>query len=429
MTSGSARYGISVTGAHKGEYTLCRAKDMASCPYHSEGSHKTMSSEQAQHENERIIAYKMQRGSQSSTLSKSRDANIAVDNDDSVSTVPYADRKAVSPIMKSSIKKSLAIAMAGTSLFTLAACGGNDEYVSAPVEEPSESVTKEAPSNDYQKYLNKLQDKMESAKGTDAYKQAKDAYDEFLNSGEIDISKLGLDGSSANNNTNASDVELLSSWDDSKAPNYYAVTGGAVLPSDDELVPSGTIEYGGVDSLGRTGYAHGNITGKMIADSAGERQEFDNTADDISGWVNTETGKSNNGKTSIIMTSGNLDKSGKPRVYNGYFYNRSHLIADSLGGDATRVNLITGTRTQNVGDNSGSPGGMAYAEKQIREYLKEHEDVTCAYYAQPVYNGDEIIPRGVTIDVRTSDDAVDEHVVVWNYANGHTINYNTGAWE
>ena len=149
MTLDGTRYGIAVTGAHKGEYTLCRARDMASCPYHSDGSHKTMSLEQAQHENERIIAYKMQRGSQSGTLSKSRDANIVVDSNDSVSTVPYAERKAASPIMKSMIKKSLTVAMAGTSLFTLAACGCNDEYVSAPVEEPSESVTQEAPSNQY----------------------------------------------------------------------------------------------------------------------------------------------------------------------------------------------------------------------------------------------------------------------------------------
>lgn len=35
--------------------------------------------------------------------------------------------------------------------------------------------------------------------------------------------------------------------------------------------------------------------------------------------------------------------------YVGDFWNRSHLIADSLGGDALRVNAVTGTRTQNVG--------------------------------------------------------------------------------
>ena len=259
-----------------------------------------------------------------------------------------------------------------------------------------------------------------------------DEYDDESGIGQQGITGESDGGEDTDDNDSiiaGSDAELLSSWDADRAPNYYAVTGGAVLPGDDALVPAGTIEYEGVDSLGRTGYAHGNITGKMIADSAGERQEFDGTADDISGWVNPRTGESNNGKTSIIMTSGNLDKNGDTRVYNGYFYNRSHLIADSLGGDATRVNLITGTRTQNVGDNSGSPGGMAYAEKQVREYLRDHRGVTCAYYAQPVYNGDELVPRGVTIDVRTSDDAVDEHVVVWNYANGHTIDYHTGAWK
>ena len=45
--------------------------------------------------------------------------------------------------------------------------------------------------------------------------------------------------------------------------------------------------------------------------------------------------------------------------YKGYFWNRSHLIADSLGGLPEENNLIAGTRAQNVGDNH-APGGMAY---------------------------------------------------------------------
>jgi DNA-entry nuclease len=228
--------------------------------------------------------------------------------------------------------------------------------------------------------------------------------------------------SDSNGNDEASspdDLTLLSSWDSSVAPNYYKVTGKANLPSD--LVSPGKVDYQGLDSLGRTGYAHANITEKMIADSAGWRAPFDDTANNISGWKNPTTGRSNNGKTSIVLDTG--------KTYHGYFYNRSHLVADSLGGAPTRTNLITGTRMQNVGDNSSKPGGMAYTESQVRDYMKIHKDVTTAYYATPVYKGNEIVPRGVTVDVRTSDGAIDEHVVVWNYANGHTIDYTTGAWK
>ena len=216
------------------------------------------------------------------------------------------------------------------------------------------------------------------------------------------------------------DLTLLSSWDPNSAPNYYKVTGRADLPSD--LVDAGTVDYQGLDSLGRTGYAHANITQKMIADSAGWRAKFDSTADEISGWKNPTTGKSNNGKTSIVMITNG-------RTYHGYFYNRSHLVANSLGGAATRTNLVTGTRMQNVGDNSSDPGGMAYTESQVRDYSKAHKNVTFGYYVKPIYKGNEIVPRGVTVDVKSSDNAIDEHVVVWNYANGHTIDYTTGAWR
>jgi DNA-entry nuclease len=160
----------------------------------------------------------------------------------------------------------------------------------------------------------------------------------------------------------------------------------------------------------------------MIADSAGWRAKFDSDVDEIAGWKNPTTGKSNNRESTIALV-------GKTKVYHGYFYNRSHLVADSLGGAPSKKNLITGTRMQNVGDNSAHPGGMAYAESKVRSYMKQHQNVTTAYYVQPVYQGDEIVPRGVTIDMRSSDNHIDEHVIVWNYANGHTIDYHTGAWQ
>jgi len=53
------------------------------------------------------------------------------------------------------------------------------------------------------------------------------------------------------------------------------------------------------------------------------------------------------------------------KIYNGYFYNRSHLIADSLGGRSYKYNVVTGTRQQNVGNNGD--GGMQSIEKKEKQ--------------------------------------------------------------
>lgn len=214
-----------------------------------------------------------------------------------------------------------------------------------------------------------------------------------------------------------SDATMLSAWSNDIAPNYYKVTGKAVLP--DAPVAAGTVDYQGIDGLGRTGYAHGNLTYDMYAKSAGWRAKFDADVSGVSGWY--ADGHSNNHETTIALDNG--------RSYRGYFYNRSHLIADSLGGASSRKNIITGTRTQNVGDNSANPGGMAFTETEVRNLFKANHGVTVLYYVNPIYFGNEIVARGTTVDVRSSDGSIDQHVVVWNYANGHAIDYNTGRWS
>lgn len=58
------------------------------------------------------------------------------------------------------------------------------------------------------------------------------------------------------------------------------------------------------------------------------------------------------------------------KTYSGYLWNRSHLIADRFGGEATPQNSTTGTRTQNVGNNSAEGGGMVFVENAIAEFYK-----------------------------------------------------------
>lgn len=199
-------------------------------------------------------------------------------------------------------------------------------------------------------------------------------------------------------------------WDASSAPEYITVVGSAVVRYD---VGEGDIVYGGLDGLGRTQYAAGMLTHE-VREAAKERgrQSFD-ASDDPSGW----TGGS---KASIVTPNG--------KTYNGAFWNRSHLVADSLGGAAARENLVCGTRMQNVGANDGR-GGMAYTETKARSWLDKHTEGTLYYAATPLYVGDELIPRAVLVDMQSSDGALDEEVIVYNAAKGYAIDYNTGAFS
>ena len=198
-------------------------------------------------------------------------------------------------------------------------------------------------------------------------------------------------------------------WNEKKAPDYVLRAGAARVS---KAPAAGQVVYSPLDSLGRTRTVTATVTYAMVARSAGRRQEIPEDQAP-SGW-------GHNGPAHIALYNG--------RVYNGYFWNRSHLLADSLGGQAIRRNLITGTRTQNVGANDGS-GGMAFTERRVVQYLNSHHQVTCFYRATPVYNGSELLPRAVAVDVRTSDRALYMRVIVYNCAKGYTIDYRTGTYS
>ncbi len=195
-------------------------------------------------------------------------------------------------------------------------------------------------------------------------------------------------------------------WSEKAAPNYVVKIGRAKVSGKPA---KGKIKYSKLDKYGRTKRAVGNITYAMVKRSAGSREEF-SEGSDPAGW----------GVNRIVKI-----KLYNGRYYRGYLFNRSHLIADSLGGRAIRKNLITGTRTQNVGANDGT-GGMAYTERKVVSYLYKHHKVSVYYSARPVYKGRELIPRSVIVDIRSSDKKLNERVIVYNAAKGHKIDYKKG---
>ena len=200
-------------------------------------------------------------------------------------------------------------------------------------------------------------------------------------------------------------------WDEDAYPDYYRVVGTAVV--DVELEP-GEVVYEGLDWLGRTGRVVGNVTLDMAREGS-DREREDISHIHPSGW-------GHNREVDIEMPGGN--------TYHGALFNRSHLLAKSLGGDDADYNLVTGTRTQNVGDNRGQDGGMAYTEGIARDWLYDNPDGSVYYSATPVYEGDELVPRSVIVDVRSSDGSIDQEVEVFNAARGFEIDYATGEfWE
>lgn len=206
---------------------------------------------------------------------------------------------------------------------------------------------------------------------------------------------------------------------------FYAEAGPAVVVFPD--APKGSVEYLPLDNLKRPQGAYGYLVNGMYTTG----KERENINFDPVGYAG------NNQKVDIVFDAngdGKIDPKNKAtndRAYSGWFYNRSHLIADSLGGNAVRENMITGTRMQNVGWNKGGEGGMAYTEEKARDYLSSPQSQNCPLYyaATPNYVGSELLPRTVTVNIKSCNDSINEQVVVDNVAPGYAINYMTGSFR
>ena len=200
-------------------------------------------------------------------------------------------------------------------------------------------------------------------------------------------------------------------WSSEEAPNGYIVRGNAIVDFD---ANPGEYHYSDLDDLGRAHTAYAMITkADYDRELSEDREELSSKASNIPGM------KGNNAKIPITWSNG--------KQYSSYFYNRSHLIADSLGGSPDVENLIAGTRFQNVGYDG--KGGMAYTEVKARDWLSSH-DGFIYYCVTPVYNGNELVARSVYVDILSSDGSIDEHVEIFNVSgdvNGNvSMDYTTG---
>lgn len=72
---------------------------------------------------------------------------------------------------------------------------------------------------------------------------------------------------------------------------------------------------------------------------------------------------------------------------------------------------------------------MRYAEETVEGYWNSHSGTrnTVSYQTTPLYKGSENIPRGSVIDIKSSDNILNDEVIVVNSVEGIKINYNTGT--
>ena len=162
--------------------------------------------------------------------------------------------------------------------------------------------------------------------------------------------------------------------------------------------------YSQLDSLGRAGIAVGCLGPETLPTTDRKDPSYDPT-----GWIQASY-------------SGSV-------VTGGQIWNRSHLIAWSLGSDSSKLNLVTGTPYFNQ-------IGMVKFENMVRDYIKETGNHVL-YRVVPVFVGDELVCRGVTIEAfsiednggrDTSDesDGICFNVFIHNVNPGINIDYATG---
>ena len=148
--------------------------------------------------------------------------------------------------------------------------------------------------------------------------------------------------------------------------------------------------YNPLDSLGRCGAAYGCLGRETMPEENAERGDISSIHP--SGWA------------------------------RGQNWERCHLIAWSLSAEnANEGNLVTGTHYMNY-------DGMRPFEEETSHYIWSTGNHVL-YMAEPLYKGDELVPRGVHMVARSVEDngaGLSFNVYCFNVTPGAEIDYNTG---
>ncbi|AEV95147.1 DNA/RNA non-specific endonuclease [Pediococcus claussenii] len=293
------------------------------------------------------------------------------------------------------MNKVLTLGITMLSALNLVACGStsNDKSDSLSATSSSKVVKKVATAK---KQPSSSEDKTSSSKVTSASHSEKKSSDSAKADNSAVLAKL---------------VRYTDNKSAGPTRNYYWDNGKAKITGFDGMKAGGY--HFSADDQGRSSVAKAVLTYSEYENSKGSRQ---GEPLDPPAWPST------NDKVAIQYSL-------TGQIYHGYLYNRSHSIADSLlgkGSYSSEYNFTTGTRPQNVGADQN--GGMRYAEETAEDYWSDHPNTknTISYETTPLYKGDESIPRGSVVDLKSSDDNLNKEIVVINSVEDTKINYNTG---
>lgn len=180
---------------------------------------------------------------------------------------------------------------------------------------------------------------------------------------------------------------------------YTEINGGQPFFTDEERRSTEAFEnYSELDMIGRCGPAYANLCHELMP----TEQRTDISSVKPSGWHSVKYDPS--------------------LVAGGSLWNRSHLIAFSLAGEnANRKNLITGTSMFNQ-------VVMQIYESAVLSYLHS-SDNHVLYRVTPVFEGDELVARGVLMEAYSVEDSghgICYNVFCYNVQPGIYIDYATG---
>ncbi len=189
---------------------------------------------------------------------------------------------------------------------------------------------------------------------------------------------------------------VLSNIPEFSGQPYVVINDNQPLFGEADFTTKSVELYADLDNLGRAGAAFANI-GKDLMPTE-ERGSIGQVKP--SGWQTVKY----------------------DCVDGKYLYNRCHLIGYQLTAEnANEKNLITGTRYMNV-------DGMLPFENMVADYIKETNNHVL-YRVTPIYEGDELVARGVTmeaISVEDKGEGICFNVFVYNNQPSIKIDYSTG---
>lgn len=208
-----------------------------------------------------------------------------------------------------------------------------------------------------------------------------------------------------NENENKVNVEQTISYTLDNIPEYsskaYVTISNNIPNFEDEYFTVNSFEnYSDLDDYGRCGVAFANVNKEGTMPKENEsRKSLDKVIP--SGWQDTSYSE---------LNLSNL-------------YNKCHLIAYSLSAENSNdKNIITGTRYFNV-------SGMLPFENRVRNYLNSNMDKHVLYRVTPIYEGNNLVASGVTIEAESVEDrgsSICFYVYIYNVQPGVIIDYATG---